>query len=166
MKKAKTSKKQSTAKKAPEPTVSIKVSTEKDDNLIEWGYWHKPMVESILAFKVHETLDIVRRFNLVHTGVEHEPITADSIIGDLFRLCEKLIELHLSKWTSTKDSRPDSEANIYRDDTGNLVAELDFATADDDPNLFYDPKLSITLYTSSEMGPWFQINFQMVSQFF
>lgn len=149
------------------PPVEIKVDTVKPPADIDWNYWHKPMVESILAFKLHETVGVVNKFGLVHPGKEREPITADTLVNDMFRLCETLVRLHLEHWTYTRDGdSPDREANIYRDDNGALVAELNYVQSEDGSELFLDPKLAITLYASSECGPWFKIDFQLVSQFF
>lgn len=151
----------------PAENVPIRVTTESKQEEIEWNYWHKPMVDSILAFKLNEVVSLAKMHNLVHVGEEREPITADTVVNDLFRICETLIRLHLSNWRPEQgNDRPLKDINIYRDDTYNLVAEEDYTTLDEDRGVFFDPKLSVTLYTASEMGPWFQINFQMVSQFF
>jgi hypothetical protein len=62
--------------------------------------------------------------------------------------------------------------NIYRDDAGTLVAELDFACHADIPGIMLDPRLVIMFYTGrndlpwSSTDPWFQISFQMASQTF
>lgn len=155
--------------KAAPKTVAIEVKVAKQDGQIDWNFWHKPMVDSVLAFCFDEAVAIAERFHLRELDSEREPVTADTIKFTLFEVCEKLIELHLTGWKyKMGDERPLRSANIYRDDTSNLVAEIAFTqdSDDSDSHLFFEPKLVITLYTTGEGGPWFSIALQMVSQVF
>ncbi len=153
--------------KAAPKTAAIKVRVDRDENQIDWNYWHKPMVESILAFCLNETIALADKFDIRVINSEHERLTADVLKYTLFEVCEKLIELHMTRWQYQPGSqRPLESANIYHDDSGNLVAEVEFTRGDDSDALFFEPKLVITLYTTGEAGPWFQISFQMVSQVF
>lgn len=161
------------AKKAagkPEQT-SLRVTTEPKPVLIDWNTWHKPMMDSIKAFNMGEVLYLAREHNLCYNGLEHEPISADSLYSDIVEICEKLVELHVNDWVY-RDSSPMEGVNIYRDDSGTLVAELDFACHADIPGIMLDPRLVIMFYTGrndlpwSSTDPWFQISFQMASQTF
>lgn len=161
------------AKKAagkPEQT-SLRVTTEPKPVLIDWNTWHKPMMDSIKAFNMGEVLYLAREHNLCYNGLEREPISADSLYSDIVEICEKLVELHVNDWVY-RGSSPMEGVNIYRDDAGTLVAELDFACHADIPGIMLDPRLVILFYTGrnyfpwSSTDPWFQISFQMASQTF
>lgn len=150
---------------------SLRVTTEPKPVLIDWNTWHKPMMVSIKAFNMGEVLYLTREHNICYNGLEHEPISADSLYSDIVEICEKLVELHVNDWVY-RDSSPMEGVNIYRDDAGTLVAELDFACHADIPGIMLDPRLVIMFYTGrndlpwSNNDPWFQISFQMASQTF
>ena len=161
------------AKKAagkPEQT-SLRVTTEPKPVLIDWNTWHKPMMDSIKAFNMDDVLYLAREHNICYNGIERESISADSLYSDIVEICEKLVELHVNDWVY-RDSSPMEGVNIYRDDAGTLVAELDFACHADIPGIMLDPRLVIMFYTGrndlpwSSTDPWFQISFQMASQTF
>ena len=103
---------------------------------------------------------------LTNNGLERARLTASSLLTDIISICEKLVELHLNNWRF-HDDRPMEDVNIFRDDAGTLVAELDFASYEEVPDsVMLDPRLEIMLYTTGDDGPWFQISFQLASQTF
>ena len=159
-------------KAADKPSqTSLRVTTEPKPVLIDWNTWHKPLMDCVKAFNMDEVLYLVREHNLCYNGLDHEPISAGSLYSDIVNICEKLVELHVNDWVY-RDSSPMEGVNIYRDDAGTLVAELDFACHEDIPGIMLDPRLVIMFYTGrnelpwSNDDPWFQISFQMASQTF
>lgn len=145
--------------------VSVQVATEPKHVEIDWNIWHNPLMECIRAFNMHEMLYLVETHKIAYVGMEHEPITSNSLYNDIVHVCEKLIDLHINNWVYD-DSRPIEGVNTYRDDNGTLVAETSYACTEEIPGVFLDPRLVITLFTNHATGPWFQISFQLVSQTF
>ena len=153
----------STAKSTP---AKIPVNVEPKHVETDWNAWHKPMMECIRAVNMNEILYLAEKHSICYNGLERARLTASSLLSDIISICEKLVELHLNNWRF-HDDRPLEDVNIFRDDAGTLVAELDFASYEEVPDgVMLDPRLEIMLYTTGEDGPWFQISFQLASQTF
>lgn len=147
-------------------SLSVHVSTEPKQVPVDWNVWHKPMMDCIAAFHMDETLYLVDQHKIRFNGLDPDPLSARTLYTKLAEICGKLVELHVNNWEYRvgKSCSPMDGVNIYRDDSGTLVAELDFA-CDELPDIYLDPKLVVMLYIAQE-GPWFQITFNMASQTF
>ena len=143
--------------------VSVRVAVEPKPVPVDWNVWHKPMMDSIHAFGMDGALYLVTQNNICYRGQDNEPVTAQTLYSDLTEMCEILIGLHVNHWVNGM-GRPSDKMNIYRDEAGTLLAQMNFSTGDDVSGAMLEPALTVRLNLNSEVGPWFGITFEMVSQ--
>lgn len=155
-----------TRKKKVDNTESQDLRTVLKSVKVDWNKWHQLVKDSIDAFDIDTAVDYCDKLGIQFKDGELIPVRAGTIRSCLESLAETLIKLHDIKWSENAEYATYTlyeSCYVIKDDCGlhgnlNLVAY--------GVETISDPMIEIYLRLCDNNDPWFDINFNLVSQVF
>jgi hypothetical protein len=147
---------------------------------VDWSIWHDIVHESMTAFDFDGVAYVAKKLNIVCSGFgdEQYSVKGFDLSNEVEHVCRVLIAMYELEWDEPSDGEGvvvyDDYCHAYKSSLtvdGLYHAYLKFKAVNDNGELdrplwLNDPWIEVKLALDDKSEPWFQIDFNIISQSF